>query len=140
MESLVKFPLITIEKWEGPDATDSSGKRVFLWEEDAWVNSAKKLKAKNPNVSVVPWMDTTLIYTGWMLDGSSNLNHTLNPSAQGACATGHFRPAEFIDASSAIRSCLSRTQKATSQPSRSVNATYTTTRRLELGSTGGTTA
>jgi hypothetical protein len=97
MENLVKFPLITIEKWQGTDATDSSGKRVFLWEEDAWVNSAKKLKAKNPDVSVVPWMDTTLIYTGWMLDGSTNLNHTLNPSAQAACATGHFRPAEFIE-------------------------------------------
>ena len=97
MENLVKFPLITIEKWQGTDATDSAGKRVFLWEEDAWINSAKKLKEKNPDVSVVPWMDTMLVYTGWMLDGSSNLNHTLNPSAQAACATGHFRPAEFIE-------------------------------------------
>ena len=49
---MVKFPLITMEKWQGTDATDASGKRVFIWEEDAWINSAKKLKAKNPDVSV----------------------------------------------------------------------------------------
>ena len=52
VEDMVKFPLITMEKWQGTDATDASGKRVFIWEEDAWINSAKKLKAKNPDVSV----------------------------------------------------------------------------------------
>jgi hypothetical protein len=32
---LQKFPLITMEKWQGTDAVDASGKRVFIWEEDA---------------------------------------------------------------------------------------------------------
>ena len=32
-------------------------------------------------------------YTGWRLDGQSTpYNHTLNPDASAACATGHFRP------------------------------------------------
>ena len=87
----------TIEKWQGTDAVDASGKRVFIWQEDAWVNSAKKIKAANPDASVVAWMDTMLVYTGLRLDGSSLINHTFNPDANSACATGHFRPAEFIE-------------------------------------------
>lgn len=44
-------------------------------------------------------MPRRLIYTGWRLDGnqSAPINHTLNPDAVGACATGHFRPAEWIE-------------------------------------------
>jgi hypothetical protein len=106
--NLVKYPLITIEKWQGVDAVDpATGKRAFIWEEDAWINSAKKIKAVNPGVSVVPWMDTMLVYTGWRLDGKQEktgkdaplepINHTLNPDAQLACSTGHFRPAEYIE-------------------------------------------
>ena len=120
------FPLVTMEKWQGTDAVDSSGERVFIWEEDAWVtcaarpgctskdasctcflscpwcttqvNSAAQLKAASPGISVVAWMDTMLVYTGWQLDGNSSIvNHTLNPDAVAACATGHFRPAEFIE-------------------------------------------
>ena len=50
----------------GQDAADASGKRVFLWEEDAWVASAKQIKAANPAASVVGWMDTMLVYaTMW---------------------------------------------------------------------------
>ena len=90
--NLVKYPLITIEKWQGVDAVDpATGKRAFIWEEDAWINSAKKIKAVNPAVSVVPWMDTMLVYTGWRLDGkeekkgkpppSEPVNHTLNADA-----------------------------------------------------------
>ena len=105
MASIKKFPLVTIEKWQGVDAVDASGKRVFIWEEDAWINSAEQIHAANPDASVVGWMDTMLVYTGWKLDGSEEpakgknpvFNHTLNPDAQAACATGHFRPAEYIE-------------------------------------------
>lgn len=95
---LAKFPLITMEKWQGTDAVDASGKRVFIWEEDAWINSARQIKAAAPNASVVAWMDTMLVYTGWRLDGNASIiNHTLNPDADSSCATGHFRPAEFLE-------------------------------------------
>eukprot|EP00935_MAST-01C_sp_MAST-1C-sp1_P001718 g1718.t1 len=99
LKDLVKFPLITIEKWQGTDNVDASGKRAFVWQEDAWVASAKQIHAANPDASVVGWMDTMLVYTGWRLDGNASapINHTLNPDAASACATGHFRPAEFIE-------------------------------------------
>ena len=58
----------------------------------------------NPEASVVPWMDTMLVYTGWRLDGKEEkvsknpplmpVNTTLNPDAALACSTGHFRPGE----------------------------------------------
>ena len=35
MEAIAKFPLVTIEKWQGSLATDASNRSVFLWEEDA---------------------------------------------------------------------------------------------------------
>lgn len=58
LADLAKFPLVTIEKWQGQDAVNGEGERVFLWEEDAWAASIKQIKAVNPNISVVPWMDT----------------------------------------------------------------------------------
>jgi hypothetical protein len=47
-----KFPLVTLEKWEGSEATP------FIWEEDAWVAAAKQIKSINPNTSVVVWLDS----------------------------------------------------------------------------------
>ena len=70
---------------------------MFLWEEDAWVAAAKQIKAANPNASVVAWMDTMLVYTGWNYPEAPGINHTLNPDASAACATGHFRVAEDIE-------------------------------------------
>ena len=35
MATIAKFPLVTIEKWQGSLATDASNRSVFLWEEDA---------------------------------------------------------------------------------------------------------
>jgi hypothetical protein len=99
LDVLKKTNLVTMEKWQGTDATDPATKeRVFIWEEDAWVAAARAIKQVNPNASVVVWMDTTLIYTGWRLDGNTGvINHTLNPDANQYCATGHFRPAEFLE-------------------------------------------
>jgi hypothetical protein len=77
------------------------GKPVFLWEEDAWVAAATQIKKANPNTSVVVWMDTMLVYTGWnwSLTGvrNSTLNTTLNPDIKSPCTTGHFRPAEHLE-------------------------------------------
>lgn len=80
----------------GQDATSDGKTPAFIWEEDAWVNSARQIKAANPDTAVVVWMDTMLVYTGWNMSGTA-INHTLNPDAVAACATGHFRPAEFIE-------------------------------------------
>ena len=91
LQTVEKFPLVTIEKWQG------SGAANFLWEEDAWVAAAKQIKGANPNASVVVWMDTMLVYTGWNTTGT-DVNHTLNPDADPNCATGHFRNAEFLEA------------------------------------------
>ena len=58
LETIVKFPLVTIEKWQGSAAPE------FLWEETAWAAAAKQIKLASPNTSVAVWMDTMLIYTG----------------------------------------------------------------------------
>lgn len=98
MDTISKFPLVTMEKWQGSQATDASGKPVFLWEEDAWVAAAKQIKAARPDTSVIAWMDTMLVYTGWNVDPSNHtVNTTLNPDATANCATGHFRPAEDLE-------------------------------------------
>eukprot|EP00039_Didymoeca_costata_P028493 m.21213 g.21213 ORF g.21213 m.21213 type:complete len:398 (-) comp7079_c0_seq2:77-1270(-) len=96
LDIISKFPLVTIEKWQGVKAEDSSNKSVFLWEEDAMIKAAKQIKAINENISVIVWFDTMLIYTGWNMSGTG-LNTTLNPDIDSACATGHFRPAEFLE-------------------------------------------
>jgi hypothetical protein len=95
---LKRVPLITMEKQQGVNATDAAGNRVFLWEEDAWAAAAKAIKAVNPAAAVIAWLDTTLIYTGWNLDGDTKtINHTFNPDANKFCANGQFRPAEFLE-------------------------------------------
>jgi hypothetical protein len=87
----------TIEKWQGSQAIDNANKSVFLWEEDAMIASARKIKAANPNISVVVWFDTLLVYTGWNIDAKNKtVNTTFNPDANSACATGHFRDAEYL--------------------------------------------
>jgi hypothetical protein len=98
MAVIAKFPLVTIEKWQGSLATDSSGRSVFLWEEDAMVTAARAIKEASPKTSVVVWFDTMLVYTGWNMDPeNTTVNTTLNPDANAQCATGHFRPAEHLE-------------------------------------------
>lgn len=100
LEIIKRFPLVTMEKWQGSTATSTVNgtKNVFLWEEDAWVAAATQIKKANSNISVVVWMDTLLIYTGWNVDPSNTtVNTTLNPDANAQCATGHFRPAEYLE-------------------------------------------
>jgi len=71
---------------------------VFLWEEDAMVAAAKQIKQKNPATSVIAWFDTLMVYTGWNVDPkNTTVNTTFNKGATVSCATGHFRPAEFIE-------------------------------------------
>lgn len=56
LEIISKFPLVTIEKWQGSSARDpATNAPVFLWEEDAWVAAAKQIKDASPNTSVVVW-------------------------------------------------------------------------------------
>ena len=45
---IAKFPLVTIEKWQGSLAMDASNRSVFLWEEDAMVNAARAIKKASP--------------------------------------------------------------------------------------------
>lgn len=99
METISRFPLVTIEKWQGSEAKDSEGNPVFLWEEDAMVASAQDIKKHNQDASVVVWLDSMRIYTGWWFppQGHTGVNHTLNPDAREACSTGHFRPAGFLE-------------------------------------------
>jgi len=99
IETIAKFPLATIEKWQGSTAVDTKGNPVFVWEEDAMIAGARQIKEKSPSTSIVVWFDSMRIYTGWFFPPGSQpgVNHTLNPDAKGACATGHFRPAGFLE-------------------------------------------
>lgn len=95
---IARFPLVTVEKWQGSQARRQDGTPVFLWEEDAWVATARAIKQINRNISVIAWMDTLLVYTGWNVDAANQtVNTTLNPDALKECATGHFRPAEYLE-------------------------------------------
>merc|ERR1719174_3465289 len=58
LETIVKFPLVTIEKWQGSQAKDEHGNPVFLWEETAMANAAKQVKTARPNISVIAWLDS----------------------------------------------------------------------------------
>ena len=70
MAVLKKFPLITIEKWQGQTATEADGQTpAFIWEEDAWINAAKQIKAVNPDAAVITWMDTMLVRACPVLSG-----------------------------------------------------------------------
>lgn len=107
MEVIKRFPLVTIEKWQGMQArelsktaeTKAPGAPVFLWEEDAWLAAATQVKQASPNTSVVVWMDSTNVYTGWNWpsDASLGFNTSLNPDVKKGCTKGHFRPAEFLE-------------------------------------------
>jgi hypothetical protein len=74
---VTKFPLVTLEKWQGSGTSNTA-----IWEEDAWVTAAKQIKAVNPDIAVVVWFDSFRIYTA---------NKTLNPDLGKACTTGRYR-------------------------------------------------
>jgi hypothetical protein len=82
LQTILKFPMVTIEKWQG----DLVEPKIF--EEDAWQVSAAQIKAHRPNTTVVVWMDSLRIYTA---------DKALNPGLKRPCAQGHFRPAEFLE-------------------------------------------
>lgn len=93
LEALKRYPLITLEKWQGtqafstdlchslhnndgintneipfdedPCANSSNISNIFYWEDEAWISAAKQIKAVHPTASIAVWMDTMLIYTGW---------------------------------------------------------------------------
>ena len=98
LAAIARFPLITLEKWQGVNAS-RTGVPLFAWEEDAWIVAARQIKRANPAASVVVWMDTMLIYTGWNWPDTAGVgtNHTLNPDATEPCSAGHFRSAEFLE-------------------------------------------
>ena len=64
--TLAKFPMVTIEKWQG------SGVTPAIFEEEAWVTAATQIKRANPNITVVVWLDSFRIYTA-----DKNLNPDL---------------------------------------------------------------
>lgn len=96
LDVIKRFPLVTIEKWQGDKAS------LFIWEEDAMTYAASQVKNANPNASVVVWFDSVRVYTGWNWpfkpNSDANVNHTFNPDAKHNCATGHFRHGEFLEA------------------------------------------
>lgn len=73
---------VDLVRWQG------AGVKPYIYEEDAWVVAATQIKKRNPNITVVVWLDSFRIYTA---------DHRLNPDLGKACTTGHFRPAEFLE-------------------------------------------
>ena len=50
-----KFPMVTIEKWQG------DGVQPRISEEQAWAVAARQVKARNPRATVVVWLDSLRI-------------------------------------------------------------------------------
>ncbi|XP_065182468.1 uncharacterized protein LOC135813184 [Sycon ciliatum] len=65
MKIITKFPIVTIEKWQGCKASD------YTYEDDAMLAAAKQIKTANPEINVNVWFDSFRIYS----------NKSLNPSA-----------------------------------------------------------
>ena len=98
------------EKWQGDSAVDAQGRKVFLWEETAMVNAARQVKAARPGTSVIAWLDSTNVYTGWVFPSNLSscphcsrdaaahgelVNHTYNPDV--FAVQGHSRAAEHLE-------------------------------------------
>ena len=108
--TIARFPLVTIEKWQGTDARDALGDSVFVWEETAMLNAAAQVKTRSPNTSVVVWLDSSNVYTGWFfppnltsclhcsVDAKAHntlVNHTFNADVY--AVQGHSRAAEYLE-------------------------------------------
>jgi hypothetical protein len=109
LATIAQFPLVTIEKWMGSGATDQDGDPVFIWEETAMVNAAKQVKAARPTATVIAWLDSTQVYTGWvwppnvtscqhcLFSPADNqlINHTYNHDVY--AVQGHSQTAEYME-------------------------------------------
>lgn len=87
LKTMTKFPMVTMEKWQGATV------KPYMYEEEAWLVGAKQIKAINPNITIVVWLDSFRIYTD---------DRRLNPDLGSACKTGHFRPAQFLESGGAM--------------------------------------
>lgn len=89
LKVLTKFPIVTIEKWQGCLAPD------YTYEETAMLAAAKSIKdaarSQGKHVSVVVWFDSYRVYS----------NKTLNPDARdsGGIACMNSRAAHFLESS-----------------------------------------
>jgi len=119
LATVARFPLVTLEKWQGSGAVHAAtGAPAFLWEEDAWVAAARQVKAARKaqsadgagEVSVVAWMDSTQVYTGWVFPPNLTAcaHCTVDPRAHGALVNhtynadvyavqGRSRAAEYME-------------------------------------------
>ena len=66
LDTISRFKLVTIEKWQGSLAVADDGSPVFLWEETAMLNAAAQVKKRSPETSVIVWLDSSNVYTGWV--------------------------------------------------------------------------
>jgi hypothetical protein len=83
LATLARFRLVTIEKWQGGGVVPS------MWEEEAFVVAARQIKAANPNITVIAWLDSVRVY---------QQNLTLNPYAGYQCNTmGKLGAARYLD-------------------------------------------
>ena len=89
LEVLTKFPIVTIEKWQGCASPD------YTYEETAMLAAAKSVKdaarAHGKHVSVVVWFDSYRVYS----------NQTLNPDAKDTAGIGcmNSHAAHFLESS-----------------------------------------
>ena len=82
LQVLAKFPLITLEKWQG------SSVQPFMTQEEAWLVAARQLKAINPNITIIVWYDSTRIY---------RVNATNNGDYHGDCGgQGHMHWSHYL--------------------------------------------
>jgi hypothetical protein len=113
LKTIARFPLVTIEKWQGVAATVDGGADstpVFLWEETAMLNAAAQVKNRTPNTSVIVWLDSSNVYTGWVfppnvtsclhctVDAKAHytlVNHTFNSDVY--AVQGRLRAAEYLE-------------------------------------------
>ena len=56
LATLARFPLVTIEKWQKGGVVPS------MWEEEAFVVAARQIKAVDPNITVIAWLDSVRVY------------------------------------------------------------------------------
>ena len=91
LETITKFPIVTLEKWQGSSVVP------YTWQEDAWVESARQIKAIDPTITVLVWFDTVHIYEQDTTLDPDLKDRKYESPWETSCTSGNFHGGRYLD-------------------------------------------